>query len=221
MSNIAIVDYKMGNLFSVKRACEYVGLCATITSEKAVILDADAVILPGVGAFGDAMAALQQLELVKLLLDVISSNKPFFGICLGMQLLMTESYEFGQHSGLGVFKGTVKRFTQPMEASGRILKVPQVGWNAIYSSKNGDNNGRYNGPMLEGIRDGENMYFVHSFYVIPEDKTLITSFSRYGETKFCSSIARHNVFACQFHPERSGLRGLDIYRNFALKIMSQ
>lgn len=210
--NAVIIDYGLGNLFSVKRACEQVGLNTLVSSKPKEILASDAIILPGVGAFGDAMENLARLDLISTLKNVVKSNKPLLGICLGMQLLMTKSYEFGEHDGLDILKGSVKRFTDPKDKTGRVLKVPQVGWNGIYGYNEalGDKS-----PLYEGINDGEFMYFVHSYYVIPEDKECISSVTKYGDIEFCSSVRYRNVYACQFHPERSGLVGLKIYQNFA------
>jgi len=208
---VAIVDYDMGNLFSVKHACESVGLKASITASRQEILAADAVILPGVGAFGDAMATLVRLQLVDVLRQVAVSGKPLVGICLGMQLFMTRSYEFGCHEGLGIIEGEVVRFESPAEGAAR-LKVPQVGWNHIHG------NGAWKGSLLDGLQSGEFMYFVHSFYAIPADSRVVLSTTRYGHIEFCSSLSHGNVFACQFHPERSGPQGLRIYHNFAERI---
>lgn len=202
--DVAIVDYGMGNLFSVKQACERAGLRALMTSSPEECIHAAAVILPGVGAFGDAMATLTQLGLVGTLRDLAASGKPMIGICLGMQLLMSESHEFGRHRGLGIVEGEVVRFDCG-------LKVPQVGWNRIH--RNGD--GSWDGSWLDGIQDGEHMYFVHSFYVKPADPRVTLSRTRYGSIDFCSSLRQGNVLACQFHPERSGPQGIHMYRNIA------
>jgi imidazole glycerol-phosphate synthase subunit HisH len=214
--NVAIVDYGMGNLFSVKRACENVGLDAIITSSCEDIESADAVILPGVGAFGDAMDTLERLELVSLLQETARSGKPLLGICLGVQLLMTESFEFGRHKGLGLFKGPVVRFDGPAEGS-RKLKVPQVGWNRIIKARNNAENqdDPWAGTLLDGVCDEEFIYFVHSYIVQPEDKNVVLSTTRYGQIEFCSSLGQGNIFACQFHPERSGAQGLKVYQNLA------
>ncbi|MBU1247300.1 MAG: imidazole glycerol phosphate synthase subunit HisH [Proteobacteria bacterium] len=209
-AKIAIVDYRLGNLYSVKLACEHVGLGAEITSNKDAILGADAVILPGVGAFGDAMDALDELDLVSVLRDVAASGKPLFGICLGLQLLMKGSEEFGAHEGLGIIKGNVVKLDAPRE-NGRVLKVPQVGWNRVNPADGVD----WNGTLMQGVTPGERFYFVHSFVVVPEDKSLVCSTTTYGHIEFCSSVRYGNVFACQYHPERSGARGLRIYRNLA------
>ena len=209
---VAIIDYGMGNLFSVKHACEKAGLDPAITASPDEILSASAVILPGVGAFGDAMEALERLGLIAPLKEA-ADTKPFMGICLGMQLLRTTGSEFGDHRGLDIISGSVRPFLNPVDSTGKRLKVPQVGWNRIHRTKNpGD---PWKESMLEGIDDGEFMYFVHSYYVIPEATELTLSVSHYGDVKFCSSIRHRNIFACQFHPERCGPSGLKIYENLA------
>lgn len=218
--NVAIVDYGVGNLFSVKHACNSVGIQAGITSSKQEILSADAVILPGVGAFGNAIESLRKLDLINALKDVATSFKPFVGICLGMHLLMDESEEFGSHQGLGIIKGSVVRFDNLLGASERKLKVPHVGWGRIH--RNIDIHGNsWKSTMLEGLSDNEFMYFVHSFYVKPENSSLVLSTTQYGNIEFCSSFQNKNIFACQFHPERSGLQGLKIYSKLASFIKEQ
>jgi glutamine amidotransferase len=209
---VAIVDYGLGNLFSVQRACEHVGLQAFITSSPHQILKADAVILPGVGAFGDAMASMHRLDLINVLYDAAASPKPFIGICLGMQLLMTESFEFGHHAGLGLIPGTVVRFEDHRGPKG-VLKVPQVCWNRLYKSQSAQD--PWAGSFLEGLPNGSFMYFVHSFYTKPENPEVQVAITRYGSIEFCSALRLRNIFACQFHPERSGPMGLAIYRNLA------
>lgn len=216
-SRVAIVDYGMGNLFSVKRACEHFGMNAAITSSYQEIESADAVILPGVGAFGDAMKNLEELDLVGLLQETAAQNKPLVGICLGVQLLMEESFEFGIHKGLGIFKGRVVKLDHPMEGN-RELKVPQVGWNRINKAKKPSGQDAWQGTLLEGIKDGVFMYFVHSYIVQPSDPEVIISTTKYGHIDFCSSLGRKNIFACQFHPERSDIEGLKVYRNLAYLI---
>ena len=211
---VAILDYGLGNLFSVEQACAFVGLNSIITNSKKDILGADAVILPGVGAYGDAMLTLYRLDLVHVLRDIVVTPTPIVGICLGLQLLMTESYEFGRYKGLGIIEGPVVRFDAPKEKE-RILKIPQIGWNRVFQPANGL---RWNGTLLDGMDDAEYMYFVHSFTVQPQDSNVVLSTSRYGHIEFCSSIHYHNVFACQFHPERSGPEGIKIYRNLARQL---
>lgn len=219
-AKVAIVDYGLGNLFSIQQACHYAGMEAVITASPPEILSSSAVILPGMGAFGDAMDALHRLDLVEPLRDVAASEKPLIGICLGLQLLMSESYEFGCHKGLGIIEGPVVRFDNPVGAKGQ-LKVPQVGWTRITRPAKGDDAVPWSDSPLEGLRDGEFMYFVHSFYVQPLKPEHVLSMSRYGQIEFCSSLQYHNIFACQFHPERSGPHGLRIYQNIASLVRSQ
>jgi glutamine amidotransferase len=218
-SQVAIVDYSLGNLYSVKHACLHVGLNAEITSSKQDVLNADAVIVPGVGAFGDAMAALHRLDLVGVLRDIAASAKPLVGICLGVQLLMTESYEFGRHKGLGIIEGPVVRFDKPRKGE-RTLKVPQIGWNRVrkFAPAGSAVEDPWAGTLFGRTRDDEYMYFVHSYIIQPQDPRVILSTSRYGHIEFCSSVGLGNVFACQFHPERSGNPGLEIYRNLARQL---
>lgn len=212
---VAIIDYGLGNLYSVKQACKYVGMRARITSNPSDFLTADLVILPGVGAYGDAMTALRTLNLVEPIQKIVKSGRWLMGICLGMQLLMSESYEFGVHQGLDIIPGKVISLTKhetinTSRGLPRSLKVPQVGWNQIWSAE-----GSWaNGP-LGGLMNGEFMYFVHSYYVEPANDMIITSTTKYGRVEFCSSLQYNSVFACQFHPERSGVKGLKIYENLA------
>jgi imidazole glycerol-phosphate synthase subunit HisH len=210
---IAIVDYDMGNLFSVKHACEHFGIDAFITASRNEISAAQAVILPGVGAFGDAIDSLKRLDLFTFLVDVALSSKPFIGICLGMQLLMEKSYEFGNHDGLGLIKGSVVQFKRSAD-NDKSFKVPQVGWNRIFETKKRSDH-PWKTTFLKGLNDGDFMYFVHSFYVTPAEPDMILSKTNYGNIEFCSSLQCNNIFACQFHPERSGVNGLKIYKNIS------
>ncbi len=214
-AQVAVVDYGLGNLFSIGRACEHVGMDAVVTARKDEILRADVVVLPGVGAFGDAMATLRRLDLVEVLRDVARSNTPLVGICLGIQLLMGESHEFGVHAGLGIIDGPVVCLERAQEGS-RRLKVPQVQWNRIFAPTGGPPDGTaWRDTPLAGIAPGEFMYFSHSFHARPSDPSVVLAVSRYGDIEFCAALRRGNVFACQFHPERSGAAGLQLYRNVA------
>ena len=214
---IAIVDYGMGNLFSVKRACEQAQLPAVITNAREDILAASAVILPGVGAFGDAMDTLRALDLASVMRDVAAAGVPLVGICLGMQLLMTESHEFGYHKGLGLVEGDVVRFDDRLGA--KLVKVPHIGWSRIHAPAGAaDADGSWTGTLLSGLPDGEFMYFVHSFYCRPQDPRLVLSTSRYGANEFAANVRVGSVFGCQYHPERSGLQGLRLYQNLAATI---
>lgn len=214
---IAIIDFGMGNLFSVQKACEHVGLYSLITHQCSDVEEADGVILPGVGAFGDAMKNLKANNLVHTIKNFISSGRPFLGICLGMQLLMDESEEFGVHKGLGIIPGRVIRF--PLhDLAWKRTKVPQVGWNKIFYSRKANMNQWGNTP-LQYIENGEYTYFVHSYYVEPSDDAVILSKTVYGDTEYCSSLLWYNVFAAQFHPEKSAAAGLQIYKNWATKVI--
>ena len=208
---IAIVDYGMGNLFSVRRACEFVGLDSKITTDKSIIMDADGLILPGVGAFGDAMDNLRRLDLIDPIKDYIRSEKQFMGICLGMQLLFSKSEEFGNFKGLDIINGSVVRFPI-INSNNEKIKVPQVGWNQIY--KPSAKKKHWDKSPLKNINDGEFMYFVHSYYPKPLTTAVVLSTTTYEETQFCSSILWKNVFACQFHPEKSSSEGIKIYKNW-------
>jgi glutamine amidotransferase len=184
-----------------------------ITDSHQDLLEADVVFLPGVGAFGDAMAALRRLDLVAPLREVAASGKLVIGICLGMQMLMTESQEFGSHEGLGLIDGEVVRLPEQLKAQQR-LKVPLIGWNRIRPAP-GRTVDDWTGTPLEGIPDGTFLYFNHSFHVAPEDTGVVLSTTTYGDVEFCSGLRSDNVLGFQFHPERSGPDGLQIYRNIA------
>jgi len=198
--SIAIVDYGMGNLRSVQKGLERVGVPAEVTSDAACIAAARGVVLPGVGAFGACMDNLRGYGLIDVVRQVIARGTPFLGICLGMQLLFEESEEFGRVPGLGIFPGRVVRFP---DRPG--LKVPHMGWNQIRKCQDV--------PHLRGIDDGSFVYFVHSYYVVPADASLTATRTEYG-TEFTSAIARDNVFATQYHPEKSQKVGLKILENF-------
>ena len=218
---VAIVDYGLGNLHNVRRACEAVGLATKITSSPEAVRRAAAAILPGVGAFGDAISTLNASGLSQALRELVYAGKPLFGICLGFQLLMTESSEFGHHRGLDIIPGSVIRFDHPHDEGGR-LKVPHVAWNRVWkANREGTSRAvsetRSETP-LDAIADGEYMYFVHSYVVVPARADAIVSTTHYGDVEFCSSAGRGNVFGCQYHPERSGVEGLKIYARWARNI---
>lgn len=209
----------MGNLFSVKRACEHVGLHPVVTSDVSVIKNCDAMILPGVGAFGDAMSSLNRRDLTSPVKDFIQDGRPFMGICLGMQILMSESEEFGNHKGLDIIRGAVVKFPTKRERRSAI-KVPQVGWNNIYRPATACNEFWMNTPF-RGVRNREFMYFIHSFYAVPEDPSVVLSYTDYEGIEYSSSIYMNNVLACQFHPEKSSVEGMKIYENFASLVKNQ
>lgn len=197
----------MGNLRSVEKALEYIGQKVCVTRDPSEIIKADGVILPGVGAFGAAMDNLNKSNLVGTIKDVINSGKPFLGICLGMQLLMEASEEQGSYKGLGIIPGKALQFfpdeTDPALIEG--LKVPQMGWNSIQI--------KMNSPLLKDIPQDSMVYFVHSYYVAPESD-VISSTTKHG-IEYCSTIWKDNVFAAQFHPEKSSAVGLKMLSNFA------
>jgi len=197
---IAVIDYGMGNLRSVSKAFEAVGHQAIVTRDAKVIGRASHVVLPGVGAFGDCMANLERYALIEPIRSTIQSGKPFLGICLGLQLLFTESEEFGLHRGLDMISGRVKKFALDSE-----LKVPHMGWNQVSLQRAC--------PLFDGITDGSNWYFVHSYFVEPADRSVAATITTYG-IPFVSSIWRDNVVACQFHPEKSQAVGLRLIKNF-------
>lgn len=198
--SIAIIDYGMGNLRSVQKGLERVGFEAVVTRDPRLIESAAGVVLPGVGAFGACMQNLGAYGLIETVHRVVRNGTPFLGICLGMQLLFEESDEFGPVRGLGIFPGRVVRFDDRPE-----LKVPHMGWNTLHKRKEV--------PHLEGIDDGAAVYFVHSYYVAPADPSLTATSTVHG-VEFTSSIYRGNVFASQFHPEKSQAIGLRLLENF-------
>jgi glutamine amidotransferase len=198
---IAIIDYGMGNLRSVQKGFEKVGHQAVVTSDPAAVARAAKIVLPGVGAFEDAIAELRRQDLVQPVREAIDSGKPFLGICLGLQLLFETSYENGAHAGLGILKGDVVRFELPREYS-----IPHMGWNQLEI--------RRPAPIFHGLAPGTYVYFVHSYYIVPKDAEVIATETDYGGW-FCSSIWRGNIFATQFHPEKSQADGLKMLKNFA------
>jgi glutamine amidotransferase len=198
---IAIIDYQMGNLRSVQKAFERVGHAAAVTADAATLEKADRIVLPGVGAFEDAIAELHRRDLVGPIRAAIEAGKPFLGICLGLQLLFDVSYEGGEHEGLGIVTGEVRRFEIPAG-----YKVPHMGWNEVTFRKRA--------PIFAGVQDGAHFYFVHSYYVAPKEKTIIDGEAAYPDP-FCATIWRDNLFATQFHPEKSQAAGLKLLKNFA------
>ena len=203
---VAIIDYDAGNIKSVQKAIEYLGEEVIITRDPEVILNASRVILPGVGAFGDAMEKLHKYNLVDVIKEVVKREIPFLGICLGLQLLFEASDETPGVQGLGILKGKIKRIPDNGE-----LKIPHIGWNSlIFPNK---------GRLYEGISEESYVYFVHSYYLDAEDKDIVVATTEYGTT-IHASVEQGNVFACQFHPEKSSSVGLKILDNF-LKISKE
>lgn len=205
MSVITIIDYGMGNLRSVQKGFERVGFEARVTDDPRKAAVADKLVLPGVGAFRDCMNNLAEGGFTEPVKNHVASGRPFLGICLGMQLLFTESEEFGRHAGLDLIPGRVVKFPQGTRSGNEELKVPHMGWNRISI--------RQPSPLFRGVEDGSFVYFVHSYYVVPDDPQVIATETEYG-VNFCSSIWRDNVMATQFHPEKSQTIGLAMLKNF-------
>jgi glutamine amidotransferase len=201
---IAIIDYDMGNLRSVHKAFEAVGHPAVVTRDPRVIDQASHVVLPGVGAFGDCMDNLERYQLIEPIHRALAARKPFLGICLGLQLLFGESEEFGTHRGLNVIPGKVRRIPSASNLS-EPLKIPHMGWNTISIQQPA--------PLLRGVESGSFVYFVHSFFVEPSDPAVTCTVTEYG-IPFVSSIWKDNIFAAQFHPEKSQGVGLQVLKNF-------
>jgi imidazole glycerol-phosphate synthase subunit HisH len=202
---IVIIDYGMGNLRSVQKGFEKVGFEALVSDDPRVIEGADKLVLPGVGAFRDCMDNLRQGGFIGPIERHIEAGRPFLGICLGLQLLFTESEEFGRHAGLNIIPGRVRRFPADLQQDGEALKVPHMGWNQLAIQRPA--------PLFEGVPSGESVYFVHSYYVEPEDPSVVAATADYGLT-FCAAVWRDNVMATQFHPEKSQQVGLRILKNF-------
>ncbi len=196
---IAIIDYGMGNLRSVEKGFQKVGVEVKVTNKPEDVERADGVVLPGVGAFRGCMNELRNLDLVGAVIDTVKKGKPYLGICLGLHVLFSESEEFGTCRGLDIFKGKVVRFES------EDLKIPQMGWNQL--------NIKNSNPLFKGIPDKSYFYFVHSYYVVPDDKSIIATTTDYG-VEFTSSVCIDNIYAVQFHPEKSQTLGLTLLKNF-------
>ena len=201
---IVIIDYGMGNLRNVQKGFEQIGFETKVTRNKKEIERASAIVLPGVGAFKDCMENLEKFGLIEPLLRSVEEGKPYLGICLGLQILFSESEEFGSQKGLNLIKGKVVKFRPDPEH-----KVPHMGWNTLEKEREN--------PFLQGIESGDFFYFVHSYYVIPEEPQWISTLTNYG-IPFVSSIWKERLFATQFHPEKSQEKGLRILENFARSI---
>ena len=203
---IAIIDYDIGNLGSVQKALEHVGADARLITTPQELAHADKVVLPGVAAFGDAIGELRSMGLVDPLRKAVAGGMPFLGFCLGLQMLFETSSENGRHTGLGILPGKVVRFDfSSADLAGHRLSVPHMGWNQLSI--------RRPCPMLDGIDDGAFVYFAHSYHVVPADETVIATTTAYG-MEFVSSVWKDNIFATQFHPEKSQAVGLRLLENF-------
>ena len=205
---IAVIDYGMGNLRSVQKALEFVGAKVIVTHDPDLILNADSVVLPGVGAFKDCMANLNKLKVIDPIRKFIDGGKPFLGICLGLQVLFEESEEYGPVAGLGILPGKVVKFIDGSSDTrkGPQIKIPHMGWNQIKVKKNA--------PLFAGVGDSPYFYFVHSYYVVPEDPEMVATVTHYG-IEFVSGIQHKNIYAFQFHPEKSQTLGLSILERFS------
>ena len=198
----------MGNLRSVQKGFEAVGAEAIITSDSQKILSAKSVVLPGVGAFKDCMSNLEKLNLIDTVHQSVKSGKPFLGICLGLQLLFNQSEEFGQVNGLGILPGKVVGFkdAQPKSDSGEPLKIPHMGWNTVHAVSGN--------PLFDSVADNSYFYFVHSYYIVPQNHEIVATTTQYG-IEFTSGIHHENIHAFQFHPEKSQRLGLTLLKNFS------
>jgi|TARA_B110001469_G_C9648223_1_gene329096 glutamine amidotransferase len=205
---VVIIDYQLGNLYSVKQACDVTGMNAVVSSVKKDILAADALILPGVGAFIQAMNNLKKLDIIDAIKSKVTSGTPLFGICLGLQLLFTKSEEFGSGEGLNLISGVIKKF--PEEYGGKKIKVPHITWNQLIEV-----NTPFEETPFKDLNNLEFMYFIHSYYVEPTNDSLILTNTNYDGIEFCSSVIQNNIFATQFHPEKSANKGISIYENWA------
>ncbi len=210
MSNtIAIIDYGMGNLRSVQKAFEKIGVSAIVTSDPKELDSAGKIVFPGVGAFQDAMDELQKMNLLQSIVNNIEKGKLFLGICLGLQLLFSKSFEDGEHEGLGIINGDVIRFNNNLNTSGdnEKLKIPHMGWNVVNFEDSAS-------PLFENVSNNSYMYFVHSYYVSPDNNDVVIGKTDYG-IDFPSVVCKDNVYATQFHPEKSQDAGLQILKNFS------
>ena len=209
MSEVIIVDFNLGNLHSVKKACEVCNISARISSQKSDIKKAKALILPGVGAFGEAMSNLKKLDLINSITDFVESGRPLFGICIGLQLLFSESSEFGFTKGLNLINGKVEKITLENQEIYKNFRIPFIGWNKIeFKNKS---------SLFDHIKDGDYFYFIHSYCARLDISSDLIASSTYGDQQVTAAIERNNIFATQFHPEKSGKHGLQVYKNWKSK----
>ena len=205
---IAVIDYGMGNLRSVEKAFQAIGAQVIVTHDRNLILNADSIVLPGVGSFKDCMNNLQKLKLIDPIRESIDNGKPFLGICLGLQILFDESEEYGPVAGLGILAGKVVKFPNKISETknGPLIKVPHMGWNKILVKKTDS--------LFETVETTPYFYFVHSYYVVPEDPSIVATVTHYG-IEFVSGIQYKNIYAFQFHPEKSQTLGLSLLKRFS------
>ena len=215
-NKVTVIDYGMGNLHSIKRAIEHVGGDPEITDDLSKVTSADRLLLPGVGAFGTGISTLREMGMMDAVYSFCEKERPLLGICLGMQLLFKESFEFGHHTGLNLIQGKVIGLEGPQPGSA-VFKIPHIGWNMIDFPTNSSNPSvpyTWQGTIFDGLTCGKYFYFVHSFICIPDNSETILAESLYGHNRFCSAVVQDNLWGCQFHPEKSGVLGLHIYKNF-------
>ena len=208
MKTITIIDYGCGNILNLVRAINFLGYKVEVTNDKKKILNSSHVILPGVGAFGNAMQQLKKYDLQNTIFEYTKLNKPLFGICLGMQILLTKSYEFGKHEGLGLIKGEVLKISNKTD---KKIKIPHVGWNEIYPN---NNEKKWKNKILKNLTAGTNFYFVHSYVCFTKNPNSTVAVCNYSNISIPAVVAENNVFGCQFHPEKSGEDGINIIKNF-------
>lgn len=207
---VTIVDYGIGNIFSVTRAFQHCGAEVLLTDNPRDIANASSLVLPGVGAFSNGMDGLRQRDLIEPLREYAASGLPMLGICLGMQMLFTESTEFGTHAGLDIIEGKILPIL-PQVVDGAPLKVPHIGWGGLLPARGGT---PWEGTILKDLDVGDSCYFVHSFMAVPDEQRYRLADTDYGDTRICAAVAKGNVYGCQFHPEKSGSVGLKIIRGF-------
>jgi glutamine amidotransferase len=208
MKKVAIIDYGCGNILNLVRAVKYLGYKVEVTNEKKKIISSSNVIFPGVGSFGNAVKKLKKYDLKNIITEYVSLNKPFLGICLGMQLLLSQSEEFGIHKGLNIIEGKNVKISNKNNSK---IKIPHVGWNDIYPTKNKKS---WNNKILANIPIGTNFYFVHSFIALTKNEQVTNAVCNYYETSIPAVVSIENIFGCQFHPEKSGENGLNVLKNF-------
>ena len=208
MKTITIIDYGCGNILNLVRAINFLGYKVEVTNDKKKILNSSHVILQGVGAFGNAMQQLKKYDLQNTIFEYTKLNKPLFGICLGMQILLTKSYEFGKHEGLGLIKGEVLKISNKTD---KKIKIPHVGWNEIYPN---NNEKKWENKILKNLTAGTNFYFVHSYVCFTKNPNSTVAVCNYSNISIPAVVAENNVFGCQFHPEKSGEDGINVIKNF-------
>lgn len=212
MKNVTVIDYGIGNLLSVRRAFEYCNAKVFFTSNPNEVINADRLVLPGVGAFADAMKGLKERNLIEAIQSYTTLERPFLGICLGMQMMLSESEEFGRHEGLNFIPGKVVKIPS-INAYGQPCKIPHIGWNQLVFPPLQYEN-MWNASLLEGLSEKSSAYFVHSFTALPDDNKYRWADVVYGGNRFSAVIRKDNLYGCQFHPEKSGPVGLKIVSNF-------